>query len=116
MIYSAVLPFIVALTLAAHAVASPSPTDSLRAAIDARIARVPGAVVAVSYRDLASGVSFDVNGDTSFHAASTMKVPVMIELFRMVERGELSLDQGILLVNEFGSLVDGSPFSVDAAD
>jgi beta-lactamase class A len=114
MIYSAVLQLILAATLAAHAVASPA--DSLRALIDARIAQVPGAVVAVSYRDLASGVAFDVNGDTSFHAASTMKVPVMIELFRMVERGELSLDQGILLVNEFGSLVDGSPFSVDAGD
>ena len=114
MIYSAVLPFIVAAALAAHPVAPP--TDSLRAAIDARIAQVPGAVVAVSYRDLASGVSFDVNGDTAFHAASTMKVPVMIELFRMVERHELALDQGILLVNQFGSLVDGSPFSVDAGD
>jgi beta-lactamase class A len=45
-----------------------------------------------------------------------MKVPVMIELFRMVEHKELSLDQGILLVNQFGSIVDGSPFSVDAGD
>jgi beta-lactamase class A len=109
MIYSAVLPIIFALGLL-------SPTDSLRARIEARIAQVPGAVVAVSFRDLTSGTSLDVNGDTSFHAASTMKVPVMIELFRMVERGELRLDQGVLLVNQFGSLVDGSPFSTDAGD
>jgi beta-lactamase class A len=90
--------------------------DSLRQRLDARIAQVPGAVVAVSFRDLATGDSLDINADASFHAASTMKVPVMIELFRQVERGWLSLDQPILLVNQFGSIVDGSPFSVDAGD
>src|SRR5207244_5566039 len=90
--------------------------DSLRDRLEARIAQVPGAFVAVSFRDLQSGDTLDINADTSFHAASTMKVPVMIELFRMVERKELSLDQGILLVNQFGSLVDGSSFSVDAGD
>jgi beta-lactamase class A len=90
--------------------------DSLRQALEARIAQVPGAIVAVSYRDLGSGASLDLNADDSFHAASTMKVPVMIELFRQAERGWLSLDQPILLVNQFGSIVDGSPFSVDAGE
>jgi beta-lactamase class A len=116
MIYSFVLSVLCHL-LACAIVATPSsPVDSLRARIEARVAQVPGAVVGVSYRDLASGNSLDVNADESFHAASTMKVPVMIELFRMVERKELALDQGILLVNQFNSLVDGSPFSVDAGD
>jgi beta-lactamase class A len=90
--------------------------DSLRQQLDARIAQVPGAVVAVSFRDLASGDSVDINADDSFHAASTMKVPVMIELFRQAEKGWLSLDQPLMLVNQFGSIVDGSPFSVDAGD
>jgi len=88
----------------------------VRARLLARIAQVPGAVVAVSFRDLGSGHSLDLNAGLSFHAASTMKVPVMIELFRQVERGWLSLDQPLLLVNQFGSIVDGSPFSVDAGD
>src|SRR5881628_500242 len=90
--------------------------DSLRQKIDARIAEDSGAYVGLAYMDLGSPDTLFINADTSFHAASTMKVPVMIELFRMVERKELSLDQGILLVNQFGSLVDGSPFSVDAGD
>jgi beta-lactamase class A len=93
-----------------------SPGDSLRTRLETRIAQVPGAVVGLSFRDLQTGDSLDINADDSFHAASTMKVPVMIELFRMVERNELALDQGILLVNQFGSIVDGSPFSVDAGD
>jgi beta-lactamase class A len=91
-------------------------SDSLREKLQARIAQVPGAVVAVSFRDLATGDSLDIDADDSFHAASTMKVPVMIELFRQAERGWLLLDQPILLVNQFASIVDGSPFSVDARD
>lgn len=95
---------------------APRPADSLRARIEARIAAVPGAVVGVSFRDLTDGDSLDVIADEPFHAASTMKVPVMIELFRQVDRGQLSLNQGVLLVNEFHSLVDRSPFTVSPGD
>jgi beta-lactamase class A len=45
-----------------------------------------------------------------------MKVPVMIEFFRQVERGGLSAEQPVLLVNQFASIVDGSPFSVAPID
>jgi beta-lactamase class A len=90
--------------------------DSLRAAIERRIAAVPGAVVAVAWRDPATGDSLDIAADTVFHAASTMKVPVMIELFRRHEAGALSLDQEVLLVNEFASIVDGSRYALDAGD
>ena len=90
--------------------------DSLRRAIDARVAAVPGAVVAVAYHDLTTGDTLWMNADDEFHAASTMKVPVMIELFRRVDAGQLSLGQQILLVNQFASIVDGSPYSLDSAD
>src|SRR5437016_2865408 len=107
--------FLLAAVLALVAGAT-QPPDSLRDHLLARIAAVPGAVVGLSYRDLSSHDSLDIDADDSFHAASTMKVPVMIELFRQVDRGQLSLDQTITLVNQFKSLVDGSPFSVDAGD
>jgi beta-lactamase class A len=45
-----------------------------------------------------------------------MKVPVMIELFRQVDAGHLSLDQSLLVVNSFGSIVDGSNYTLDAGD
>ncbi|HEX6533989.1 MAG TPA: serine hydrolase [Gemmatimonadaceae bacterium] len=91
--------------------------DSLAARIRARIAQVPGAEVAVAYRRLdAPGDTLYLSADSSFHAASTMKVPVMIELFRQVDDGGLSLDQRILLVNQFTSIADGSPFSADPKD
>ena len=104
--------------------ASPSPTavaqgttpGPLVARISTRIAEVPGAEVAVSYRDLQSNDSLDLRADVDFHAASTMKVPVMIEVLRSVDEGRLGLDQGILLINSFRSIVDGSAYALDAHD
>ena len=90
--------------------------DSLRTRLEARIAATPGAVVGVYYKTLSSGELVTIAPDSSFHAASTMKVPVMIEFFRQVERGGLSPQQGVLLVNQFASIVDGSPFSVAPID
>ena len=88
-------------------------SDSLFARIQSRIAQEPGAQVGLAYLDLASGDTLFVNADTSFHAASTMKVPVMIELFRRANTGSFRMDQGLLLVNQFASLVDGSSYSLD---
>jgi beta-lactamase class A len=90
--------------------------SALAESIGRLVAAVPGAEVAVSVRDLDSGFSLDVNAATSFHAASTMKIPVMLAVLRAVDEGRLSLDQGILLVNRFHSIADGSPFPVDAGD
>lgn len=57
-----------------------------------------------------------INVEEEFHAASTMKVPVMIELYKQEEEGKLNLDDSLLLVNEFKSIVDGSPYSMDIGD
>ena len=90
--------------------------SALAARITARIASVPGAEVAVSFRDLATADSLDLAAGVSFHAASTMKIPVMLEVLRSVDEGRLSLDQQVLLVNRFHSIVDGSPYSLDPND
>lgn len=89
---------------------------ALAAALRRRIAEEPGATVGVAFRPLRGGGAFDINGDSSFHAASTMKVPVMIELMRRVDAHALALSQNVLLVNSFASIADGSPFSLDPAD
>jgi beta-lactamase class A len=91
-------------------------TDSLRDAITARIAASPGAVVGLSFEDLQTGEKIVINADTVFHAASTMKIPVMIEVLRRAKAGAFSLDQEVLLVNQFSSIVDGSPYPMLKAD
>jgi beta-lactamase class A len=96
--------------------ASATPTvDALRERIATTIASHSGAMAAVYYQDLARPDSLRINADSSFHAASTMKVPVMIELFRRVDSRTLSLDQPVRIVNSFPSIVDGTGFSLDSA-
>ena len=114
------VPLVISLALSTPPLRPAAPhsngIDSLRASIGRRIAEVKGAIVGVAFHDIGTGDSLFINADDSFHAASTMKVPVMIELFRRVDAGGLRLDQGILLVNQFGSIVDGSPYSLNAGD
>jgi len=90
--------------------------SALREQIVKRAADVPGAVIGVAFHDLQTGDTLYQNADDSFHAASTMKVPVMIELFRRIDAKSLTLDQGILLQNRFASIVDGSSYELDPAD
>jgi beta-lactamase class A len=111
-----VVPDLVSVAIMVGSLSVSPRVDSLRAAIESRVAQEAGATVAVSFRDLGTGESLDMNADTVFHAASTMKVPVMIEVLRRAQQGSFSLDQGILLINQFASLADGSPFSLNAAD
>lgn len=90
--------------------------DALAHSIDRRIQEVKGAVAGIAFHDLVTGETLYVNADESFHAASTMKVPVMIELFRRFDAGTLSLDQPVRLENRFTSIVDGSTFALSPGD
>ncbi|WP_081211059.1 serine hydrolase [Salegentibacter sediminis] len=57
--------------------------------------------------------SIFINEHENFHAASTMKTPVMIEVFKQAEAGKFSLDDSLLIKNEFKSIFDGSSFKLD---
>ena len=94
------------------------PSTSLEPALR-RIIAASGAEVAVAYRSLDGRAELFLDADTAFHAASTMKVPVMIELFRQAHAGALTLDDPLAVTNEFHSIVDGSRYALadgDAAD
>jgi beta-lactamase class A len=72
--------------------------------------------VAIAFADLGSGETLMRLEHASFHAASTMKVPVMVALWAAIDRGELTLEQPVAVRNEFKSIADGSPFSLDAKE
>src|SRR5580658_6321667 len=78
--------------------------------------RKSGAEVGVAFRTLDGKTEWFYHADEAFHAASTMKVPVLIELFHQVREGRLKLDDPLLIRNEFHSLADGSVYTLDAAD
>lgn len=87
--------------------------------LDASLRKViaaSGAEVAVAYRALDGRAEVLIDPDKVFHAASTMKVPVMIELFRQAGAGTLTLDDTIVIKNEFRSIVDGSLYALSEGD
>ncbi len=110
--FALVLPL--CLVLIEPAIAQSIPSDAQKQ-IQSRIA-ASGADVAIAFRTLDGKSEFFYRPDDSFHAASTMKVPVMIELFHQVQEGKLHLSDKIIIRNEFHSIVDGSPYRLDAAD
>jgi beta-lactamase class A len=91
---------------------APSPSlHELRTDVEAMI-QASGAEVAVYYQDLDGTASLSINPDVRMHAASTMKVPVMIQLFLDRDAGLLSLEDSLEVVTTFSSIVDGSPYSL----
>jgi beta-lactamase class A len=106
--------FSLLLTACASAPARPKyPSGSLGDRVEEIITRTHDANIAVAYLHLGTGASYFHDEMVSFHAASTMKVPVMMALFAAVENGSMKLDQPIQIRNEFQSIVDGTPFSLD---
>ena len=85
-----------------------------QAQIEKRIAE-SHADVGITFRTLDGKSEYFFHPDEAFHAASTMKVPVMIELFHQVQEGKLHLDDTVTIRNEFHSIVDGSLFKLDPA-
>jgi len=81
-----------------------------------RIIAQSGAEVGLAFKTLDGRTQVLIDPDKPFHAASTMKVPVMIELFRQVRAGAISLSDTLEIRNEFHSIVDGSTFALSEGD
>jgi beta-lactamase class A len=98
-----------------HIFAQKLAIENLKSAIEAKLKTVEGQF-AVAFKDLQTGETLFINEKENFHAASTMKTPVMIEVFKQAKAGKFKLSDSILVKNEFKSIVDGSPYSMDIAD
>lgn len=80
------------------------------------IAQFEGKTISIAVQDLETSREIYINADVTMHPASTMKVPVMMEVFRQAEAGLLSPDERLDIFNSFKSIVDGSEFSLEEAD
>jgi beta-lactamase class A len=109
-----VMRVLFAMLMGAQTLTAQDPAASLRDRVASRIAEVTGATVGVFFAEVGGSATFALNPDSVFHAASTMKVPVMIEYFRGIDAGRISRDQDLLLGTTFKSIVDGSPYTLDA--
>ncbi|MBI3586821.1 MAG: serine hydrolase [Ignavibacteriales bacterium] len=84
----------------------------VKADIENAFRSVPGKF-ALAFQDLSTNRSLFLNEKEMFHAASTMKTPVMIEVFKQANEGKFYLEDSVLVKNEFRSIVDGSPYQMD---
>jgi beta-lactamase class A len=88
---------------------------ALMATIKTELGKQKG-IFAVAFKELTTGQQLLVNERESFHAASTMKTPVMVEVFKQAAEGKFLLTDSIVVKNEFKSIVDGSLYRLSPDD
>jgi len=108
--------FTILLSIVLSIVPSGSPgLNHLKKKISSELTKNKG-IFAVAYKDLSSGEEILINEKISFHAASTMKTPVLIEAYKQAATGKFKIQDSILVKNEFKSIVDGSLYSLNSKD
>jgi beta-lactamase class A len=91
-------------------------TQAVEKAIDKVLRHSGREEVAVAYLDIKSG-SQVLNRETQpFHAASEVKLPVLMAMWAAIDGGEIALDAPLRVHDDFRSIVDGSRFHLVAAD
>jgi beta-lactamase class A len=80
-----------------------------------RIERESGAkAIAVALHDLETGLELQHHADRWFHAASTIKVPILLGAFAAIDRGDLLPHSRVHVRNRFLSVVEEIPFRVES--
>ena len=87
-------------------------SNGLREELEALALKNKARAIGVALHDLETGFRFSLRGDRWFHAASTIKVAVLLAVFRAADQGRLRLDDSLHVRNRFFSAADGSPFRV----
>lgn len=70
----------------------------------------------VAFKNLDNNDTIFINAHEYFHAASTMKTPVMLEVFNQEKQGKFKIMDSIFVKNEFESIVDKSRYSLSIND
>lgn len=71
---------------------------------------------AMAFSDLSTGRQLFLREHETFHAASTMKTPVLVEIYRQAALGRFKLSDPVVLKNGFTSIADSSIFQLDSTD
>ncbi|WP_339651730.1 serine hydrolase [uncultured Salegentibacter sp.] len=88
-------------------------TEELQHTIDS-IFKITQGDFAIAFKDLSEEKnSIFINHHEDFHAASTMKTPVMIEVFKQASAGKFALQDSLIVKNQFKSILDGSSYSLE---
>lgn len=89
-------------------------TENLRAACDKIMLESKAVAYAVALHDYETGFRFAINDDRRFHAASTIKVVILLAIAKGIDEGRIRPDDTLHIRNRFRSAIDGTPFRIDA--
>lgn len=88
--------------------------QNLTAAIEQAADEAGAKAVGVGFYDYETRTTFSHGGDRRFHAASTIKLGVLVALLDGVEAGRFRLNDRLHVRNRFVSAADGAPFRVSS--
>jgi len=75
----------------------PGPFAQLQRALSVSANHAPGRV-ALAIQDLSTGYRSSVNANAEMPAASTIKIPIMVEVFRQMQEGNFDLNRRVTLL------------------
>jgi len=93
-----------------------NPLDKAKSEIEKLIAASAAELVGVAVYDTETKQTLLINERSSFHAASTMKLPVMMEIFRRSDRKKIPLNEPVEIQNKFYSIIDHSEYRLNKDD
>src|SRR5262245_66510428 len=83
-------------------------SNGLHEELEALALKNKARAIGVALHDLETGFRFSLRGDRWFHAASTIKVAVLLAVFRAADEGLFRLDDSLHVRKRFFSVADGS--------
>ena len=89
-------------------------SETLRLTCESIMSESKAVAYAIALRDYETGFRVAINAERRFHAASTIKVAILLAIGRAIDEGRIRPDDTLHVRNRFLSAVDQSPFRIDA--
>ena len=88
-------------------------TAELRGACERIMSESKPVAYAIALQDYEDGFRFAINAERRFHAASTIKVAILLAIGKAIDEEWIQPDDTLHVRNRFLSAADGSPFRID---
>ena len=88
-------------------------SETLRLTCEGIMSESKAVAYAIALRDYETGLRFAINPERRFHAASTIKVAILLAVCKAIDEGQIRLNDTLHVRNRFLSAVDQSPFRID---
>ena len=89
-------------------------TETLRQSCERIMSESKAVAYAVALRDYETGFRFAINADRRFHAASTIKVAILLAIGKGIDEGRIRPEDTLHVRNRFLSAIDRTPFRIDS--